>query len=188
MDDGFQNPTLYKDLNIIVIDAGYAFGNGALFPAGPLRAPLDFQHKKADVIILVHQNVPYEFRFKTNKTIFDALLKPNDELDLKNKRVIAYCGIARPEKFYTTLTQLGADIISKHAFADHHNFGTEDAENLLREAQLKGAQLITTEKDFIRLIGHETSIINLKEKSSVVKVGLYFSEDDEKNTWEAFTP
>lgn len=181
MDDGFQNPTLHKDLNIVVIDAQTALGNRAVFPAGPLRAPLPFQERKADIIVLVHQAGSDHFDYKTELPLYNAFLKSRPEHDsLNGQRVIAYCGIAHPQKFYTTLQELGAEIVATYDFPDHYNFQNNDAERLLQEAKTHKAQLVTTDKDFIRLPDDDDIFSALKRKSQAVGVYLSFSEDDQK--------
>jgi tetraacyldisaccharide 4'-kinase len=67
------------------------------------------------------------------------------------RKVIAFAGIGRPEKFFGTLRALKADIVAAHAFADHHVFDKGEIARLKAAAKKENAVLITTEKDFVRL-------------------------------------
>lgn len=179
MDDGFQNPTLYKDLNIIVVDTNMAFGNGLVFPAGPLRAPLDFQIQKADLFVIIHQKTPSPLQYQMDQPVCHAALSPcKQKTTLQNKNVIAFCGIARPEKFYTTLHDMGADPIQQHSFPDHHNLSAGEAEMLLLEATSNNARLVTTEKDWVRLSDKREPFSSLKSEALPIKVSLFFDDDN----------
>ena len=105
MDDGLQNDSLYKDLSILVIDGGFGFGNNKLIPAGPLRETPKQSSRKIDFIILV--NDP-EKNVKLDLSIFKCPVLESDietileDLDL-NKNFSGFCGIGRPEKFFSSL-------------------------------------------------------------------------------------
>lgn len=157
MDDGFQNPSLTKDLSIIVIDAGRGVGNGAVFPAGPLRAPLSIQMPRADVLLVIGEGqavdaITSEFR-KSGRNVFQARIVPNPDAvaGLASKRVLAFAGIGDPARFFRTLRAAGIDVASTRAFADHHSFTQAEIDNLAEEAQRNGLALVTTEKDMMRL-------------------------------------
>ncbi len=157
LDDGFQNPSLHHDLSIVVVDAEIGFGNGNIIPAGPLREPLKSGLERANLIISIGdqtaqaklgQNWPELALTKR----FTARLKPlTTGMDWQGLRVIAFAGIGRPAKFFNTLKKAGAEIISAHAFADHSVYSTAILQRLSNEASKKAAQLVTTEKDAIRL-------------------------------------
>ena len=173
MDDGFQNPGLAKDLNIIVIDGATGVGNGKVFPSGPLRAPLSFQLKLADIIITIGGT---PIHFADDKTPqYSANIVPDCSTeDLRDTPVIAYAGIARPSKFYRTLQDLGAIVQATHDFPDHHQFQEQDAVTLLNEAKTAAAQLITTEKDWVRLNSDEEPFAALKKHSRTIPIRLEF--------------
>ena len=164
MDDGLQNPSLHKDLVIGVFDGGVGIGNGWLLPAGPMREPLTSGMDKLDLILI---NGKDETGLKSlipqDKIVFEAELKPeNAAQSLHGKPVIAFAGIGRPERFFSTAAQLGAKIIDQHAFADHHPFSVSELTKLYEVAQAAGAHLITTEKDWQRLpIDWQNKIANL---------------------------
>jgi tetraacyldisaccharide 4'-kinase len=160
MDDGFQNPGLTKDLSLIMIDAGLGIGNGLVMPAGPLRAPLEAQIARADALIVVGSGgnaAPLEQAFAArSKPVLNVRVVPRqDKRWLGVLPVIAFAGIAAPEKFYATLGVNGARVIAKRSFGDHHRYTQREAQALLKEAEECKAMLVTTEKDFVRIPDEE---------------------------------
>jgi tetraacyldisaccharide 4'-kinase len=183
MDDGFQNPTLHKDFCLVVVDAGAGFGNGRSFPAGPLRAPLARQLPFASAILVLgdqqRQRHALAARF-AGLPVFEGFLRPApDAPSLRGQRFVAFCGIGRPAKFYETLEAAGGRIVERVNFPDHHCFTDSDADRLLGLASAKGARLITTEKDAVRLTGARGSLATLKEVSLTLPVALAFEDGDE---------
>lgn len=150
MDDGFQNTQLAKDVSLIVIDGQALFGNGKVFPAGPLREPLQGGLARADAIVLIGdlpEDAPADpFGAKPVLRAHLAPLAPPPPGPL-----IAFAGIARPQKFFDTLREAGADLSETAPFPDHHAFDAGDLDWLGKLAAERGARLITTEKDFVRL-------------------------------------
>ncbi len=155
MDDGMQNPSLHKDLVLAAIDGGAGIGNGLCIPAGPLRAPLAAQLARVDAMVLMGAGQPGEAAAAraAGKPVFHAALVPEAEAAraLLGARVVAFAGIGRPEKFFETLREIGADIAARRAFPDHHRFTLDDLEGLTRLAHARNAVLVTTEKDATRL-------------------------------------
>jgi len=149
MDDGFQNFQLEKDLSIVVIDATSGFGNGRLIPAGPLRElPCDGL-KRADAVVLMGDGTPDIPPFKG--PVFRAQLVPTAPESVAGHTVLAFAGIGRPEKFFRTLHQIGARVITTQSFADHHRYTAPELLALKSAAKTAGALLVTTEKDFVRI-------------------------------------
>jgi tetraacyldisaccharide 4'-kinase len=159
MDDGFQNPAISKDASIIVIDGHRGLGNGGVFPAGPLRAPLPPQLARTDALIVIGDGTAAAAVATAigaqAKPVFPAHLKPTDEslALLAGKRVLAFAGIGDPGRFFRTLRSAGIDVVSERAFADHHPFSVEEIDALIAEAGRDGLTLVTTEKDAARLRG-----------------------------------
>jgi tetraacyldisaccharide 4'-kinase len=150
MDDGFQNPVLYKDLSIVVVDGGYGIGNGRVIPAGPLREFLKDGLSRTDVMVILGQN--QAFKLIANIPIIDASLVPNATSLLPDSRpVVAFAGIGRPQKFFDTLSEIGFDITVAKTFPDHHPYSDREISALKSLALENGARLITTEKDLVRL-------------------------------------
>lgn len=159
MDDGLQNPAVAKDLTIAVVDGAREFGNGHIIPSGPLRAALDVQLAKTDVVVV---NGGCEDRDRVaariapwfSGAVLSAEMKPvADSSWLRGQRVLAFAGIGNPERFFRMLEGLGATVVRAHRFADHHAFTDTEAARLLSEAEKLSATLVTTEKDFVRLGG-----------------------------------
>jgi tetraacyldisaccharide 4'-kinase len=159
MDDGFQNPALLKDAALIVIDSARGLGNGKVFPAGPLRAPLAAQLARTDALVLIGDghaadDVAAEIA-RRNKPALRARLNPDagSLAQLSGKRVFAFAGIGDPERFFRTLRASGIDVAHTRAFADHHMFSDDEIAALAADAEREQLTLVTTEKDLARLRG-----------------------------------
>ncbi len=156
MDDGFQNPALAKDLCLLAVDPAFGIGNGQVFPAGPLRERLADGLQRADAIILLYNSgapsVARAWLGGFAKPILNAHIAPTG--DVPAGKLVAFAGLARPEKFFDTLTALGADLAEAAPFPDHHFYTDNDCALLAEMAEERGSQLITTEKDFARLSPH----------------------------------
>jgi tetraacyldisaccharide 4'-kinase len=151
MDDGHQNPTLAKDLSLVVIDGEYGFGNGHCLPAGPLREPVARGLAEADALVILG-NQSADLALPTSLPVLSADLAPGPEAAaLAGQRVLAFAGIGRPEKFFRTLAAIGCEVVDSIAFADHHAYDDRDIDRLLRRAGAANAAPITTEKDAVRL-------------------------------------
>ena len=157
MDDGFQSPAVTKDASLIVIDSHRGLGNGQVFPAGPLRAPLRPQLARTDALVVVGDGTAAETVAAAiaaqGKPVLRAHLTPDEAqlASLRGKRVLAFAGIGDPARFFNTLQAGGVDVIRQRAFADHHPYTQGEIENLLAEAKREGLTLVTTEKDLARL-------------------------------------
>jgi tetraacyldisaccharide 4'-kinase len=152
MDDGLQNPALHKDLSLLIIDGGYGFGNGLLLPAGPLREPVSAAAARCHAAVLIGKDETNALAaLPKSLPVLRAELVPNCATPLERRRVIAFAGIGRPEKFFRSVLSLGAEIINRHAFPDHHPYTTRDVTTLLAEVADKSALLVTTEKDYVKL-------------------------------------
>jgi tetraacyldisaccharide 4'-kinase len=151
MDDGFQNPALAKDLSLLVVDGGYGFGNGYVLPAGPLREPIAAGLARADAAVVIGPDEAGVAPLLGDLPVLHADFVARDADDLAGAAVIAFAGIARPAKFFATLEALGARIVARHAFPDHHGFTEAELTRLATEAAARGARLVTTAKDAVRL-------------------------------------
>jgi tetraacyldisaccharide 4'-kinase len=149
MDDGHQNFALTKDLSIVVVDAQTGFGNGRILPAGPLREAVQDGLARADAVVLVGDGAPDLKGF--SGPVLRARLVPVDAPGVAGQRVLAFAGIGRPEKFFATLRSLGASIVEKRAYEDHHAYTAAEFARLRARAKTLNASLVTTEKDFVRL-------------------------------------
>jgi tetraacyldisaccharide 4'-kinase len=186
MDDGLQNPSLAKDLSIAVVDARRGIGNGRIIPAGPLRAHLAFQIGLVDCIVVMGEDPPggalsiFEIlkKYFHGPVLRGAVAAAGDTEWIGGGALLAYAGIANPERFFTMLESFGPRVLIRRVFADHHAFTEADAARLVAEAHACGAQLVTTEKDFVRLAGAGAARRTLAEASRTLPITVKFEDRD----------
>lgn len=146
MDDGLQNPSVKKNISLVVFDEAIGFGNGFLLPAGPLREPRKHA-ANADALIIIKSKTPRKnFTIPAGVPVFYAAnqtVSPYGE----ETPLVAFAGIGYPKKFFKCLS----NVVATRAFPDHYQYTDDDIKNLLELANKKGAKLITTEKDWVRL-------------------------------------
>ena len=177
MDDGFQNPSLAKDLSILVIDGTRGIGNGHVIPSGPLRAPFHSQLDHAQLLLILGEITgasPVVIAAGRREfPLVRAALEPDREViaSLRGKRVLAFAGIGHPEKFFATLAAAGIEAPIRRAFPDHHHYRTGEAAALISEAANNNLELVTTEKDLVRLQG-DPSLAQLAAHARAVPVSL----------------
>jgi len=184
MDDGFQNPSLVKDLAILMVDGRRGIGNGRVIPAGPLRAPLEIQISRARALVVVG---PPDGAAKVLDTarrygvaVFHGRLEAdrNSLAALGKRKVLAFAGIGNPEKFFSTLSEAGIEVAERSGFPDHHRYTAAEAQGLLARAQAQNLMLITTEKDHVRLAG-DPALAAIKAHASVLPVRLVIDEQEQ---------
>lgn len=156
LDDGFQNPALAADLALVVVDGAYGFGNGRVMPAGPLREPVADGLARAHTVVLMGQDesgvLPMVEAARPTLPVLRARLLPGPEGDgFAGRRVVAFAGIGRPEKFFRMLADLRADVVGRESFADHHRYTPDEVMRLVERASQLGAAAVTTAKDAQRL-------------------------------------
>jgi tetraacyldisaccharide 4'-kinase len=151
MDDGFQNPSLKKDLAILLVDGRRGIGNGRIIPAGPLRAPLELQIARSNALVIMGpaegaREVVDRAR-RRGLAVFHGRLDPDQHslAALGQRKVLAFAGIADPEKFFATLSAAGIGVADRASFDDHHRFTPEEARDLIARADAQRLVLITTD-------------------------------------------
>jgi tetraacyldisaccharide 4'-kinase len=182
LDDGLQNPSVEKDFAIAVVDGRRGIGNGRTFPAGPLRAPVEAQFNHIDAVLVVGSTsraaeCAMDIARRRGVPVLHADLHPAPEVvaDLAGKPVLAFAGIADPDKFFATLEAHGIPAAIRKPFPDHHRYRADDISALLACAHRNGLTLVTTEKDLARLSG-DPGAVDLIEQSAVLPVTLRFRE------------
>ena len=187
MDDGLQNPSLAKDLTIAVVDARRGLGNGRVMPAGPLRAGLEFQLSLVDAIVIIGAagaprsiaTVGAALRGRFDGPVLDAGVVPVGPLDwLTQSPLVAWAGIANPRRFFDLLAANGATVAREISFPDHHMPTAAQAANVLREARLHRAMIVTTQKDSVRVRGAPGDVGALAAASRTIDIGLAFADRD----------
>lgn len=176
LDDGLQQWRIFKDLEIVTIDAQDPFGNGLLLPAGFLREPLSAL-KRADIFVLTQVDFTRDIDSLTAKLKrinpralilesvhkpvgFSSVCKPDEFLSLdalRGKRAAIFSGIGNPRGFENCVTSLGINVGMSFRFADHHDYTQADINGIIKAAQEKNLDaIITTRKDAVKIRQLET--------------------------------
>ena len=154
MDDGFQDISIIKDLNIICFNSLDLIGNGFLLPAGPLREKFNKVKHCQIAVINGKRNIAFEKKLKTisnNIKIYQSKYIIKGLKKFRGKKILAFAGIGSPENFFSLLRENGLKLKRELSFPDHYNYTKKEIENLISEAKEEDLTLLTTEKDFFRL-------------------------------------
>jgi tetraacyldisaccharide 4'-kinase len=180
MDDGLQNPALTKDLAIALVDGPRGLGNGRVFPAGPLRAPLAAQLPRVDALMVIGdasgaRGVIAAASARGTRVFYGRLEADRAALAaLHGRKALAFAGIGNPEKFFATLAEAGIDAPVRKGFPDHHRYGAADAAALIAQADRDGLALLTTDKDLARMAGDpQLAALAARAKTLPVTLALH---------------
>jgi tetraacyldisaccharide 4'-kinase len=159
MDDGHQNPSVKKSLSLVVVDGEtrggeWPFGDGRVFPAGPMREPLAAGLTRADAVVVLlpadlAQADPELLRQFGETPVLIARLQAAAPPPLG--RQVGFAGVGKPWKVERALEAAGCELADFAAFPDHHPYGEGELTRLADHAGRLGAGLVTTEKDWARL-------------------------------------
>ena len=154
LDDGFQDRTIHKNLNILCFNEAQWIGNGMTIPSGPLRE--NFSSLKRCQIVMINGNADYEFEKKIKKisnsiNIYYSKYVPINIEKFKKKKLLAFAGIGNPNNFFTLLKKNKLIVEKKISFPDHYNYSLKELNRLITFAVKNNLNLITTEKDFFRI-------------------------------------
>jgi tetraacyldisaccharide 4'-kinase len=181
MDDGLQNGAIAKDFTIAVIDGKRGIGNGRVFPAGPLRAPIDTQLTRCDALLVVAESggahaVLAAAQARALPILHGRLVADSAAVTaLKPRRVLAFAGIGDPEKFFATVAAAGIAIAVRRRFPDHYRYTAEDAAELVMQAEADALTLLTTEKDHVRMTG-DPALAALCSRTHTLPVSMVIEE------------
>jgi tetraacyldisaccharide 4'-kinase len=188
LDDGFQHIRLERDLDVVLVDYNDDPENDMLLPAGRLREPLSALNRARVVVITKVPAHPdnerleklraqirnhaeraeiAEARFVPKRLRTNNGAAPLEQL--KGQRVVAFCGVARPEGFAATLNQLGCTVVHLKSFSDHHWYTPDELkmlEKLMRESN--ASAVVTTEKDMVKIAPHD----RLNQHLIAVEIGV----------------
>ena len=180
MDDGFQSAALAIDYALVVVDSHRAIGNGFMIPAGPVRAPMDLQFTHASALLKVgdgdRADALVRRAARAGIGVMSARLEPKPMPELAGQPVLAFAGIADPQKFFRTAESLGAVLAQTRSFPDHGHLEEDQIRDLVLDAERQGLQLITTAKDQVRLKGRGGAAEALLAKTRVVEVEMRFDD------------
>ena len=177
MDDGFQNPSIKKDVSVVVVDESLGFGNGFLLPSGPMREGMSGFNRADAVIIMKSGEKPKKHKdlnIPSHIPIFYAENKTVSPYD-QDVQIIAFAGIGYPEKFFAQLK----NVVYKKAFADHYQYTNDDIKRLFALADKYNAKLVTTEKDWVRLPENVRRIVKYAALDTKIE-GAFFDWLKEK--------
>ncbi|MDR2724212.1 MAG: tetraacyldisaccharide 4'-kinase [Holosporaceae bacterium] len=175
LDDGITQKFLKPDIKLVVVDNEQRFGNGEMLPLGPNR--LNFEKIKEDIdgIIILGRGKKRNFINAYDIPVFYGEIH-QDFSKIKKKKIIVFCGIGYPDKFFDSFVNF--ETIEKIAFSDHYPFSSDDMEKLILKANNCHAQLVTTEKDFVR--------IPAKYRSAIIAVSAQIFWEDSIDTIISF--
>ncbi len=150
MDDGLQNPLLYKDKSIVVVDGAAGLGNGLPIPSGPMREFFSVGIKRVDAIVMLGDDVHQIAAKAPQLPVFKGKVVPVKP-QTKDTKVVAFAGIGRPDKFYQSLQECDLEVVKTYSFPDHHFYTNDELQQIIKEAEFLQADIYTTAKDMVKI-------------------------------------
>tara|TARA_Y100000389_G_scaffold203833_1_gene253679 strand:+ start:7705 stop:8679 length:975 start_codon:yes stop_codon:yes gene_type:complete len=170
LDDGYQNNSVKKDLNILVVDSKFGFGNKLLFPAGPLRQTIKSGFKQADIIIVIGKMDLALKNLIPEDKIINASIEIKNIKNFQEKQYIAFCGIAYPQKFFSLLKDNNINLYQQIEFCDHYYYKKKDLDQIIKMAKENNTGIITTKKDWVKFDS------NYKKEISFLDIDIIFND------------
>ena len=180
LDDGFQDHSIKKNLNILCFNSNQLIGNGMTIPSGPLRE--DINSVKRAQIILINGHIDNQFEKKILKIsdkikIFYSRYIPKEIEKFKDKKLFAFAGIGNPENFFDLLIKNNLNIQKKIAFPDHYKFKKSEIQKMIDESKNNNLKLVTTEKDYLRIKDYGFKDVEIvKVELEVIEKKLFLNE------------
>jgi len=172
LDDGLQDFSIYKDLNIVCFNEKQLIGNGMTLPSGPLREPLSSLKRCHIAVINGNKNSDFEKRIKNISQgiiIYYSKYLPVNIGDFKNQKLLAFAGIGNPENFFNLLKKNNCKLEKEISFPDHYNYPLKKLNEMINFSIKNNLKLVTTEKDFFRIKHFQlTQIKCLKVKLEIL--------------------
>ncbi|MBP7710185.1 MAG: tetraacyldisaccharide 4'-kinase [Rickettsiales bacterium] len=172
LDDGMQNDSLFRDYTILVVDGKIGFGNDFLIPAGPMRETLAMGLKKTDLVVVIGEAEEKLLQKFVGKKLARAKIIPTNLNDFLGKKLVAFCGLAYPQKFFSLLEKNGVELVESIGLPDHYLYRDVDLEALCKIAAEKNASLVTTKKDWMKFSP------NFQKKISYLNIELEFEDKE----------
>lgn len=181
MDDGFQSARIHFDYGLLVVDAHRGIGNGHVIPGGPMRAPLTDQLRHADAILKMGHGEAADGVIRSaaraGKPVYEAVARPCSTEQFRDKEFLGFAGIGHPDKFFETLARAGVRVSKTRSFPDHHPYTDEELHDLETTARSEDLELITTEKDAVRLRDGSAAAREFLKQLHVLKIETVFELD-----------
>ena len=177
LDDGHQNFSIEKNISILVFDAEHNLTNEKIFPMGNLRESLSAAIIRADFFICIgsptsRKKFKETFPKHHKPKFIEGEFRPNIIPKLRNRKLVAFCGIGRPEKFFSMLKRFNMQVVQEVSFPDHHFYTDRQLANIFKIAHKNNAIVVTTEKDHVKLS------YSLKKKIHPIKIELQLSKKE----------
>jgi tetraacyldisaccharide 4'-kinase len=168
LDDAFQHLRLRRDVDLLLVSAERGLGNGWMLPAGPMRERLAAAARASAVVLMLTEDGPAgpgvaEIAAGDRERLLPAMLRPRAlvraaadgwselPLELAGQRVVAVAGLADPRSFFRMLQRLGAEVVDRLEYHDHHRYTESDYRAIREAAHAAAAIIVTTEKDLVKL-------------------------------------